>query len=82
MQVAWHYFENGITHFTRRINKCISIGRVNSEVAPFVGHSVFLRAAFINPADKKKNIWSEASILEDFDVARRLQVIVFQEDPV
>ena len=24
MQVAHHYFENGITHFTRRINKCIS----------------------------------------------------------
>lgn len=25
MQVAGHYFENGIAYFTRRINKCISI---------------------------------------------------------
>lgn len=24
MQVAHHYFENGIAYFTRRINKCIS----------------------------------------------------------
>jgi hypothetical protein len=26
MQVAHHYFENGIAYFTRRINKCISMG--------------------------------------------------------
>jgi cellulose synthase/poly-beta-1,6-N-acetylglucosamine synthase-like glycosyltransferase len=26
MQVAHHYFENGIAHFTRRINKSISMG--------------------------------------------------------
>lgn len=26
MQVANHYFENGIAYFTRRINRCISIG--------------------------------------------------------
>jgi len=26
MQVAHHYFENGIAHFTRRINKSISVG--------------------------------------------------------
>jgi hypothetical protein len=25
MQVAHHYFENGIAYFTRRINKCISM---------------------------------------------------------
>jgi len=25
MQVAHHYFENGIAYFTRRINKCISV---------------------------------------------------------
>lgn len=25
MQVAHHYFENGIAHFTRRINRCISM---------------------------------------------------------
>ena len=26
MQVAHHYFENGIAYFTRRINRCISMG--------------------------------------------------------
>lgn len=26
MQVAHHYFENAIAYFTRRINRCISIG--------------------------------------------------------
>ena len=60
MQVAHHYFENGITHFTRRINKCISIGCANGEVAPFVGHNAFLRwsalqdAAFADEGDGGK----------------------------
>ena len=27
MQVAHHYFENGIAYFTRRINKCISFSK-------------------------------------------------------
>lgn len=26
MQVAHHYFENGIAYFTKRINRCISMG--------------------------------------------------------
>jgi cellulose synthase/poly-beta-1,6-N-acetylglucosamine synthase-like glycosyltransferase len=78
MQVANHYFENGITHFTRRINKCISLGCANGEVAPFVGHNAFLRwsavqdAAFVDPADGKKKQWSEANVSEDFDLALRL----------
>ncbi|KAI0687193.1 hypothetical protein BC835DRAFT_1239320, partial [Cytidiella melzeri] len=42
MQVATHYFENGIAHFTRRFNKSISLGCSNGEVAPFVGHNAFL----------------------------------------
>ncbi|KAF9231782.1 glycosyl transferase family group 2-domain-containing protein [Melanogaster broomeanus] len=80
MQVAFHYFENGIAHFTRRINKCISIGCANGEVAPFVGHNAFLRwsalqdAAFVDPDDGKKKIWSEANVSEDFDMALRLQL--------
>ncbi|OJA18960.1 hypothetical protein AZE42_06040 [Rhizopogon vesiculosus] len=80
MQVAHHYFENGIAHFTRRINKSISIGCANGEVAPFVGHNAFLRwsalqdAAFIDPADGKKKIWSESNVSEDFDMALRLQL--------
>ncbi|EGO22976.1 hypothetical protein SERLADRAFT_409474 [Serpula lacrymans var. lacrymans S7.9] len=50
------------THFTRRINKCISIGCANGEVTPFVWHDAFLRwtalqgAAFIDPADNVKKI--------------------------
>ncbi|KAF9462750.1 glycosyl transferase family group 2-domain-containing protein [Collybia nuda] len=78
MQVAHHYFENGITHFTRRINKCISYGCANGEIAPFVGHNAFLRwsavqdAAFVDPADGKKRQWSEANVSEDFDLALRL----------
>lgn len=80
MQVAHHYFENGIAHFTRRINKCISIACANGEVAPFVGHNAFLRwsalqdAAFIDPADGKSKIWSETNVSEDFDMALRLQL--------
>ena len=84
MQVAHDYFENGITHFTRRINKCISMACANGEVAPFVGHNAFLRwsavqdAAFIDPgANNKKKIWSEANVSEDFDMALRLMVGVF-----
>ncbi|KAH9946763.1 glycosyl transferase family group 2-domain-containing protein [Amylocystis lapponica] len=80
MQVAYHYFENGIAHFTRRINKCISMGCANGEVAPFVGHNAFLRwsalqdAAFVDPADGVKKIWSETNVSEDFDMALRLQL--------
>lgn len=80
MQVAHHYFENGIAHFTRRINKCISLGCANGEVAPFVGHNAFLRwaalqdAAFVDPADGVKKIWSESNVSEDFDMALRLQL--------
>ena len=80
MQVAHHFFENGIAHFTRRINKCISLGCANGEVAPFVGHNAFLRwsaiqdAAFIDPVDQVKKIWSESNVSEDFDMALRLQV--------
>ncbi|KAF8839996.1 hypothetical protein BDN67DRAFT_969247 [Paxillus ammoniavirescens] len=80
MQVAHHYFENGIAHFTRRINKCISLGCANGEIAPFVGHNAFLRwsalqdAAFVDPADGISKIWSESNVSEDFDMALRLQL--------
>ena len=79
MQVAHHYFENGITHFTRRINKAISFGCANGEIAPFVGHNAFLRwsalqdAAFVD-TDGVTKIWSENNVSEDFDIALRLQV--------
>ncbi|KAL5498540.1 hypothetical protein ACEPAH_1894 [Sanghuangporus vaninii] len=80
MQVAHHYFENGIAHFTRRINRCISMACANGEVAPFVGHNAFLRwsalqdAAFIDEADGVRKIWSESNVSEDFDMALRLQL--------
>ena len=80
MQVAHHYFENGIAHFTRRINRCISMACANGEVAPFVGHNAFLRwsaiqdAAFVDPLDGVKKIWSEVNVSEDFDMALRLQL--------
>lgn len=80
MQVAHHYFENGIAHFTRRINRCISMACANGEVAPFVGHNAFLRwsaiqdAAFVDVLDGKKKIWSESNVSEDFDMALRLQM--------
>ncbi|KAF7313187.1 Glyco-trans-2-like domain-containing protein [Mycena kentingensis (nom. inval.)] len=79
MQVAHHFFENGIAHFTRRINKCISMGCANGEVAPFVGHNAFLRwsaiqdAAFID-VDGVAKIWSESNVSEDFDMSLRLQL--------
>ncbi|KAF5347443.1 hypothetical protein D9756_011118 [Leucocoprinus leucothites] len=78
MQVAFHYFESGIAHFTRRINKCISLGCANGEVAPFVGHNAFLRwsalqeAAFVD-VDGVSKVWSEHNVSEDFDMALRLQ---------
>ncbi|KAI0300105.1 glycosyl transferase family group 2-domain-containing protein [Multifurca ochricompacta] len=79
MQVAHHYFENGIAYFTRRINKSISLTCANGEVAPFVGHNSFLRwqavqdAAFVDH-DGKEKIWSESRVSEDFDMALRLQM--------
>ncbi|GFZ49140.1 hypothetical protein JCM24511_06890 [Saitozyma sp. JCM 24511] len=80
MQVVGHFFENGITSFTTRINSAISFCAANGEVAPFVGHNAFLRwkaiqdAAFIDPADGKKKCWSETHVSEDFDQALRLQM--------
>ena len=85
MQVAHHYFENGIAHFTRRINKCISIACANGEVAPFVGHNAFLRWSALQDAifedagdNNKRKVWSEANVSEDFDMALRLMVCVFR----
>ncbi|KAI5117891.1 hypothetical protein M0805_001976 [Coniferiporia weirii] len=79
MQVAHHYFENGIAYFTRRINRCISMTCANGEVAPFVGHNAFLRwravqdAAFVDK-DGVERIWSESNVSEDFDMALRLMM--------
>ncbi|KAF8664111.1 hypothetical protein AX16_000801 [Volvariella volvacea WC 439] len=80
LQIAHHYFENGIAYFTRRVNRCISMACANGEVAPFMGHNAFLRwralqdAAFVDPADGKEKIWSESNVSEDFDMALRLML--------
>ncbi|KAF8816381.1 hypothetical protein BYT27DRAFT_7183930 [Phlegmacium glaucopus] len=80
MQVAHHYFENGIAYFTKRINRCISISCANGEVAPFMGHNAFLRwkaiqdAVFVDPVDGKQKVWSESNVSEDFDMALRLML--------
>jgi Glycosyl transferase family group 2 len=66
---------NGIAYFTRRINKGISMGCANGDVARFVGHNAFLRwsalqdGAFEDPVDGKKKISSESNVSEDFDMA-------------
>ncbi|KAJ3741000.1 putative glycosyltransferase family 2 protein [Lentinula detonsa] len=82
MQVAHHYFENGIAYFTRRINRCISMACANGEIAPFVGHNAFLRwraiqdASFTDLTDNsrvtREKMWSENNVSEDFDMALRL----------
>ncbi|TYJ52433.1 hypothetical protein B9479_006974 [Cryptococcus floricola] len=80
MQVVGHFFENGITSFTTRINTAISFCAANGEVAPFVGHNAFLRwaaiqdASFIDPDDGLRKCWSESHVSEDFDQALRLQM--------
>ncbi|KAH9923237.1 uncharacterized protein B0H18DRAFT_824067, partial [Fomitopsis serialis] len=78
MQVAYHYFENGIAYLTRRINKCISYACANGEMTPFRGHNVFLRwraiqdVARIDRADGEE-IWSESNVSKGFNMAMRLQ---------
>ena len=83
MQVAHHSFENGITYFTRRTNKFISMACANGEVVPFVGHNAFLRWSALQDAmfedagdNNKRKIWSEANTLEDFEMTLRLMVCV------
>ncbi|KAF8525029.1 glycosyl transferase family group 2-domain-containing protein [Hysterangium stoloniferum] len=79
MQVAHHWFENGLAYFTRRINHCISAACANGEVSPFVGHNAFLRWSAIQDAaftdsDGKTKFWSEEHVSEDFDMSLRLQI--------
>ncbi|KAL0574641.1 hypothetical protein V5O48_007337 [Marasmius crinis-equi] len=80
MQVAHHYFENGIAYFTRRVNKCIGIACANGEVAPFVGHNAFLRwraiqdAAFVDTqkktkASEKQDIESKMKMWSEWNVS-------------
>ncbi|OCF41165.1 hypothetical protein I317_04995 [Kwoniella heveanensis CBS 569] len=80
MQVAHHFFENGIAHFTRSIQHAISYCCSSGEVAPFVGHNAFLRwsalqeCLAIDPDDGLNKIWSEDHVSEDFQIAVTLQI--------
>jgi hypothetical protein len=72
----------------KRVERRISLGCVNGEGAPFVGHNAFLRwsavqdASFLDAVDpdpfdregklRKRKQWSEANVSEDFDLALRL----------
>ncbi|KAJ6542306.1 hypothetical protein DFH09DRAFT_866645, partial [Mycena vulgaris] len=73
MQVAHHYFENGNTHFTWRINRCISHGCASGEGAPFVGHNDFLRWSALQDVTRRRGRQaSESRVSEDFDLTLRL----------
>ncbi|POS69221.1 hypothetical protein DHEL01_v212385 [Diaporthe helianthi] len=79
MQVAWDYFENGITFFTNMVYTAIRFSIGSGEVAPFVGHNAFLRWAAVQDVgvveeDGEVNYWSESHVSEDFDIALRMQI--------
>jgi cellulose synthase/poly-beta-1,6-N-acetylglucosamine synthase-like glycosyltransferase len=79
MQVAYNYFENGITFFTNLIYTAIRFGVASGDVAPFVGHNAILRWSALQEVAFKSDegvelYWSESHVSEDFDMALRLQV--------
>lgn len=66
-------------------HKCISMACANGDVAPFLGPNTFVRWAALQDAmfedagdHKKRKIWSEAHVSEEFDMALRLMVFVFR----
>lgn len=80
MQVAWDYFENGITFFTNMVYTAIRFSIGSGEVAPFVGHNAFIRWAAVQDVgdgheeDGYIAYWSESHVSEDFDLALRMQI--------
>jgi cellulose synthase/poly-beta-1,6-N-acetylglucosamine synthase-like glycosyltransferase len=78
MQVAHHFFENGIAHFIRSIQLSISFYCSNGTSAPFVGHNAFLRWSALQDImfeeDGVKKIWSETHVSEDFAMSMALQL--------
>ncbi|RSH92500.1 hypothetical protein EHS25_008916 [Saitozyma podzolica] len=79
MQVAHHFFENGVAFFTRNLQIGISFTAASGDGAPFVGHNAFLRwralqeCALPDPYDGIARIWSESHVSEDFQISLRLQ---------
>jgi cellulose synthase/poly-beta-1,6-N-acetylglucosamine synthase-like glycosyltransferase len=79
MQVAYNFFENGITFFTNLIYTAIRYGVSNGDVAAFVGHNAILRWSAVQEVaftdeDGQECFWSESCVSEDFDMALRLQL--------
>jgi hypothetical protein len=78
MQVAHHFFENGIAHFTRGIQLSISFCCAGGTMGPFVGHNAFLRWSALQEImfeeDGVLKVWSEAHVSEDFALSLALQV--------
>lgn len=78
MQVAHHFFENGIAHFTRSIQLAISFCCANGAMGPFVGHNAFLRWSalqeIIFEEDGVRKVWSESHVSEDFAISLALQL--------
>ncbi|CAN8097112.1 unnamed protein product [Discula destructiva] len=79
MQVAWDYFENGITFFTNMVYTAIRFSIGSGEVAPFVGHNAFIRWAAVQDVGGEAvegyiPYWSESHVSEDFDIALRMQI--------
>ncbi|KAI9805758.1 MAG: hypothetical protein M1833_005251 [Piccolia ochrophora] len=80
MQVAFNFFENGITFFTNLIYTAIQYSCANGDVVPFVGHNAILRWSALQQVvytddDGYEKFWSESHVSEDFDMALRLQCL-------
>jgi len=79
MQIAHHFFENGMAFFTEMIQIGISMTVAAGSVSPFVGHNAFMRwsalqeCAFVDPYDDDTRVWSEEHVSEDFQIALNLQ---------
>ncbi|CAD7697829.1 unnamed protein product [Ostreobium quekettii] len=81
LRVGKNYWEDAISHFTSTIyNVAIRIATSGGDMAPLVGHNVFLswsamkECAYIDEADFQQKFWSENHVSEDFDMALRFQV--------
>ncbi|KAJ9120662.1 hypothetical protein QFC22_002592 [Naganishia vaughanmartiniae] len=78
MQVAHHFFENGIAHFTHGIQLAISFCCAGGTMGPFVGHNAFLRWSalqeIIFEEDGVRKVWSENHVSEDFAISLALQL--------
>lgn len=78
MQVAHHFFENGIAHFTHGIQLAISFCCAGGTMGTFVGHNAFLRWSalqeIIFEEDGVRKVWSESHVSEDFAISLALQL--------